>query len=278
MDSYLNRDGDWHSYTHLSSKRQFSESMKPRALQMEDILNGRADPWCRVCGNYQRFSEHIPGPAHFKMLTDNYIKDRVRVADVREDLWNEYQLKEEIYRFNELDGSIERMPRWSTRMVHGHQNISAWSPPFVAPPFVAQPLPPATPSEAPTAAPSAAPRAPEIPVQLPQRDDDTVSLWSTTPLPGTFAAMGAQPDLSQAQPDPDPGSDAAAKARLSGTKPRSTCRKRMKVAAWEFWWRRIVATDRKVGEVHRRLCRWRPEEKLQLGSSGIAGRWACAKP
>lgn len=104
-----NRDGDWHSYTHLSSKREFSESMKPRALQMEDILRGRADPWCRVCGNYQRFSEHIPGPAHFRMLTDNFIKDGVRVADVRECLWNEYELNGEVYRFNELDGSIERM-------------------------------------------------------------------------------------------------------------------------------------------------------------------------
>lgn len=104
-----NPHGDWHSYTHLSSRRQFSESMKPRSLEMENLLRGRADPWCRVCGNYQRFSEHIPGPAHWKNLTERYIKDGVRVADVREGLWNIYELNGEVYRFNELDGSIERM-------------------------------------------------------------------------------------------------------------------------------------------------------------------------
>lgn len=198
---------------------------------MEEILAPfGAQPYCQACGSQHQFSEHIAGPSHFTTLMNRYIKDGARVADVREELWNPYKLQQNVViRFNELDGTIEKLkkpseakakPLW-TGLAEGAPAMHANSPLRMGPAApraqaACAPQPPWTQQTTTFCHPLAPPNL--------QSEYDTLSV---TAHPGTWAAM------DQAKPD------------RSGAA--------VQKVAWAMWWCQQMATEEKVAEIHRIL-------------------------
>lgn len=216
-------DGDWRSYSHLQSKQMFKTHMGKRAQEFEAMLQPfGAPPRCSVCGNHQEFSKHIPGPSHFKNLTDNYIKDGASVREVRESLWEIFELRDRILRFNVLDGAIQQ-----------GRSVPV--------------IPPVLPVE-----PQAVPRQVEPPMVpavdetfatvLPwhngvfpawgdrRREEDTISMSNISMVahPGRWSAMGEE------------STDGA--SHSYGSK-----------AGWALWWCASKATRIRLQEIHRHI-------------------------
>lgn len=243
-----NPHADWKSFAHLRSKKTFSEHMKPRGHKMEEILSPfGAHPYCRACGgpgSHHRFSEHIAGPAHFVKLMNQYIKDGARVADVREELWNTYELPQDVViRFNELDGTIEKLKKLEAKANQRPQaepRASAYAnpqPPWTCPAEPRAPAAHTNPQQLWTQQtatfrhpPASLKMEPPAGWGLPSAAEDLQSEYGTVSVaahPGTWAAMGqAKPDRSGAV---------------------------VQKVAWAMWWCQQMATEEKVAEVHRIL-------------------------
>ena len=134
---------------------------------------------------------------------NQYIKDGARVADVREELWNTYELPQDVViRFNELDGTIEKLkkleakanqrPQAEPRASAAHANPQ---PPWTCP---AEPQQSATFRHP----PASLKMEPPAGWGLPSAAEDLQSEYGTLSVaahPGTWAAMGqAKPDRSGA--------------------------------------------------------------------------------
>ena len=57
----------WRQFSHLSSRKQFSEKIRERASIIEQRV-GVHIPECQICKNGGGYSEHLGGPKHWSQL------------------------------------------------------------------------------------------------------------------------------------------------------------------------------------------------------------------
>ena len=101
--------GDWKTYRHLQSRKEFKALMAPRAILIDDFLyeKARISATCNICAAARGYKEHLGGPAHYSKLSKDYVKCGIPVESVRGGLYNKWQIPGGWVRINEMDGAID---------------------------------------------------------------------------------------------------------------------------------------------------------------------------
>lgn len=115
-------NGNWASLPHVCGGRdRWKEAMRERADHIGRILqaHGLQDYNCQLCDRSRGWEEHIPGPKHYKCVTDKLGEEMVEIA--REQMWQEWNVRIQgvtgSVKFNHLDGEIHMIKKPVTDLV-----------------------------------------------------------------------------------------------------------------------------------------------------------------
>ena len=199
--------GDWRSIPHIvRGRRNWAENMKDRAENLFKVLQAfnLYPDQCALCPTGRGWEEHVPGPVHWKRITD--ILGERPIADVRDDLWQQWLVHQNglrgAVRFNHLDGEIQ------IRRDDPHGEAPPPPPPTLpSAPAMARPPPPTY-----GTLPSAPATAQPPPSTLPTAALPSGAQRAQPPPIGAAASRMLQPvdPLESSRREPGPPADASA--------------------------------------------------------------------